>query len=64
MAARCVSLAWYVTDWAKFLALDLSDKVGVRLPTIQSDGIIEAVDCFIPIDNVLPVCTLDIGLLG
>ena len=61
---RRISLDWYVTDWAEFLALDLSERVGVSLPTVASDGFIEAVDCFIPIDNVLPVCTLDISLVA
>ena len=39
---RRVELDWYVRDWADFLALDLSDKVRIEMPTISSDAFIEA----------------------
>lgn len=61
---RRISLDWFVESWADFLALDLSDKVRVEMPTLSSDGFIEAVRCVIPLAAGAPtVCTLDVSLL-
>ena len=60
---RRVSLDWYITDWNEFVSLDLSDKVRIELPTISSDGFIEAEAVSIPIAQNLIVCTLDVSLV-
>ena len=60
---RRVSLDWYITDWNEFTSLDLSDKVRIELPTISSDGFIEAVAVQIPLAQNLIVCTLDVSLV-
>ena len=60
---RRVRLDWYIRDWNEFLALDLSDRIAVSLPNIASDGFIEGIAGFIPLDGVNPVCTLDVSLV-
>ena len=46
---RRVSLDWYVEDWTDFLALDLSDKVRVEMPTISSDAFVEGIALDLPL---------------
>ena len=60
---RRLSLDWYVRDWTEFLSLDLSDRVGVEMPTITSDGFIEAIRVVIPLSRVNIVCTVDVSLV-
>lgn len=60
---RRVSLDWIVNDWADFLSLDLSDRVRVDLPTIQSDGFVEGVGCLLPVSGVNITATMDISLI-
>ena len=40
---RRVQLSYLVEDWATFLSLDLSDRVRVELPTVESDAFIESI---------------------
>ena len=40
---RRVQLDYLVEDWAEFLSLDLSDRVRVVLPTVESDAFIESI---------------------
>ena len=40
---RRVQLDYLVEDWAVFLSLDLSDRVRVVLPTVESDAFIESI---------------------
>ena len=60
---RRVSLDWHVDSWDDFLALDLSDRVGISLPTIAADGYIEAIALRIPLDRTFNTCTMDISVI-
>ena len=60
---RRVSLDWYVEDWADFLALDLSDKVRVEMPTISSDAFVEGIALDIPLSQVNIRATMDLSLV-
>ena len=59
---RRVSLDWYVEDWADFLALDLSDKVRVEMPTISSDAFVEGIALDFPLAQVNIRATMDLSL--
>ena len=58
-----ISLDYYVEDWADFLSIDLSDRVRAELPTIASDGFVEAITCVIPLSGVAITCTVDVSLV-
>ena len=60
---RRVSLDWYVEDWADFLALDLSDKVRVEMPTISSDAFVEGIALDLPRSPVNIRATMDLSLV-
>lgn len=59
---RRVKLDTYITDWNEFAALDFSDRVAIRMDTLESDGFIEAERVRIPLSGVLPRVTYDISL--
>ena len=61
---RRVSLDWHIEDWADFLAMDLSDRVGVNMPNLVSDGFIEAIKVHIPLNRAIITCTMDISLVN
>ena len=58
-----ISIDYYVEDWADFLSIDLSDRVRAELPTIASDGFVEAITCVIPLSGVAITCTVDVSLV-
>ena len=58
-----MSLDWYVEDWADFLALDLSDKVRVEMPTISSDAFVEGIALDLPRSPVNIRATMDLSLV-
>ena len=49
---------WYVKDWADFTGLELSDKVKLKMPGYEVDCFIESIRLQVPLDQVLPKCTI------
>ena len=49
---------WFVEDYALFRALELSDRIQLRLPGYTEQAFIEHVALNIPNDGVVPICTV------
>ncbi len=53
-----LQFSWYVDDYATFRALELSDRIRLKLPSYTDDAFIEHIALSIPLSGVLPVCTI------
>ena len=50
--------SWYISDYADFRALELSDRIRLKLPAYTDDAYIEHLTLYIPISGILPRCTI------
>ena len=53
-----LQFSWYVPTYADFRALELSDRIRLKLPAYTDDGYIEHLALYMPLSGVLPVCTI------
>ena len=53
-----LQFSWYVPAYADFRALELSDRIRLKLPAYTDDGYIEHLALYMPLSGVLPVCTI------
>ena len=53
-----VEFDWIVEDYADFTALEISDRIRLKLPSYTDDAYIENLALRIPLSGKLPVCTV------
>ena len=53
-----LEFSWYVDAYATFRALELSDRIRLKLPSYTDDAFIEHLALHIPLSGVLPICTI------
>ena len=53
-----VEFDWIVEDYADFRALEISDRIRLKLPSYTDDAYIENLALRIPLSGKLPVCTV------
>ena len=53
-----LEFGWYVRDYADFLALELSDRIQLKMPFYTDDAFIENIALTIPLSGILPLCTI------
>ena len=53
-----VEFDWIVEDYADFRALEISDRIRLKLPSYTDDAYIENLALSIPLSGKLPVCTI------
>ena len=53
-----LQFSWYIGSYADFIALELSDRIRLKMPSYTDDAFIEHLALYIPLSGVLPVCTI------
>ena len=53
-----VEFDWIVEDYADFTALEISDRIRLKLPSYTDDAYIENLALRIPLSGKLPICTV------
>jgi len=53
-----IKFNWFVEDYADFLSMELSDLIQVKMPNYSGDAYVESLGLSVPLDNTLPVCTV------
>ena len=52
------TFGWYVRDWDDFTGLELSDRIQLKMPGYTINAFIENIPLQVPLDQVLPLCTI------
>ena len=52
------TFGWYVRDWDDFTDLEISNRIQLKMPGYTINAFIENIPLQVPLDQVLPLCTI------
>ena len=52
------TFGWHVRDWDDFTGLELSHRIKLKMPNYEVECFIENIPLQVPLDQVLPLCTI------